>query len=453
VKGQSSEIVAALAGVTIYEAIGGAGALSQAEILRPDKPIGFVHPLVGEAVYADLPPLGRAVQHERAAALLVAAGAPAEQVAAHLEKVEGRGDPAAVDILMNAARAAMHKGVAESAVSLLGRALSEPPSPAQRAEVLLELGRAEALTSGPAAAEHLTEAYGMLDEPVARATTAQVLARVLLFTGYPADGAAIARAAAADVPSDLPDLRLALEAFEYLAVLFGADATDTMRSLAERRALPVGAGVGGKMLAAIAAQDWMYNGGPSESCVELALAALAGGELIAADNGLLATCAITTVMFADRPEVMDQWEVARADAYRRGSLFAISSLDLWLGCTLLWRGELADAVSSLRSALDGFQLWGYGRDQAQIYCDAFLSVALREQGDLPGARAALEYSDDTGGSDDGVRYWLNSHVELLLAEGNFDAALAAVEDYARRFGPLIRNPMDAPWRSHMARAL
>ena len=82
-------------------------------------------------------------------------------------------------------------------------------------------------------------------------------------------------------------------------------------------------GVGGKMLAAIAAQDWMYAGGPSVSCVQLALAALAGGDLIAADNGLLATCAITTLTFADRPEVMDAWEVARIDAYGRGSLFAI----------------------------------------------------------------------------------------------------------------------------------
>ena len=318
--------------------------------------------------------------------------------------------------------------------------------------MLLELGRAEALTRGPAAAEHLAAAYGMLEEPVARATTAQALARVLLFTGRPADGAAIARAAAAELPSDLQDLRLALEAFEHLAVLFGADAPEGMRSLAEHRTPPTGTGVGSKMLAAIAAQDWMYAGGPSESCVELALAALADGDLIAADNGLLPTCAITTLMFADRPEVMDAWDVARIDAYGRGSLFAISSFDLWFGCTMLWRGELADAASSLRSALDALQLWGYGRDQAQIYCDAFLSAALREQGDLAAARVALEHSDDTGGDDDGARYWLNSSIELLLAEGRFDIALSAAEEYGRRFGPLIRNPMDAPWRSHMARA-
>ena len=88
------------AGLTTDEVVRGASALVQAEILRPGEPIAFVHPLVGGAVYADLSPLGRATEHEPAAALLSARGAPAEQVAAHLEKVEGHGDAAAVDTLL-----------------------------------------------------------------------------------------------------------------------------------------------------------------------------------------------------------------------------------------------------------------------------------------------------------------------------------------------------------------
>ena len=320
-------------------------------------------------------------------------------------------------------------------------------------DVLLELGRAETLTDGPAAAEHLAEAYGMLDDPLARAATAQSLARVLLLTGHPDEGASIVRAAAAELPGELVDVRLALEAFESLAVLFGAADLGATQRLAEHRTPGRLGGVGAKMLAAIAAQDWMYKCGPSDACSELSLAALADGDLITADNGLLATCAITNLMFADRPEAIEGWELARADAYGRGSLFAISALDLWFGYTLLRRGELADAETSLRSALDGFQLWGYGRDQAQIYCDAFLCAVRRERGDLTGARVALEQSDDNGGQDDGCRYWLNSQIELLLAERRYDDVLDGVDDYVSRFGALIRNPMDAPWRSHKARAL
>jgi DNA-binding CsgD family transcriptional regulator len=451
--GADCATAAALAGLTTEAAAIAATALVQAEILQPDASAAFVHPLVGAAVYSDQPMLGRAAQHEQAATLLTAAGAPPEKIAAHLEMVPPRGEPGVVHTLQRAARAALQKGAAESAVGFLGRALAEPPPPEERAAVLLELGRAESLTSGPAAAEHLAEAYEMLDEPRARATTAEALARALLFTGRPAEGASLARAAAAELPRELDDLRLALEAFEFLAVLFGAGDPDATRRLAEHRVAPTTSGVGSKMLAAIAAQDWMYAGGPNDACAELSLAALAGGDLIAADNGFLATCAITNLVFADRPEAMDAWEVARADAHDRGSLFAISSLDLWFGFTLFRRGELADAETSLRSALDKFKLWGYGRDQAQIYCDAFLSAVLRERGDLASARAALEQSDDPGAQDDGARYWLNSQVELLLAERRFDKALHAVDEYAWRFGSLIRNPMDAPWRSHKGVAL
>lgn len=445
--------VAALAGLTTEEAALAATALVRAEILQPDASIAFVHPLVGAAVYGDLPPLGRGVQHERAAALLMAAGAPAEQVAAHLKMAPAQGDPAVVEVLQHAAQAALRKGAAESAVGFLSRALAEPPRSERRATVLHELGRAELLTSGPAAAEHLAEAHRLSDDRSDRVAIAHTLARALLFTGHPDEGAAIARRAAAELPADLADERLALEAFELLAVLFGAGSPDDLGRLAQHRTLPATAGVGAKMVAAIAAQDWMYNGGSSDACSELSLAALAGGDLIAADNGLLATCAITNLVLADRPEAMDAWEQARVDAHDRGSLFASSSLDLWFGYTLLRRGDLADAEASLRSARDQSNSWGYGAEQAQIYSDAFLSIVRQERGDLTGARAALEQSRDPKGNDDGARYWVNSHVELLLAEGRFAEALDEVEVYAARFGSLVSNPMDAPWRSHRAVAL
>ena len=192
-------------------------------------------------------------------------------------------------------RAARRKGAADSAVAYLARALAEPPPAERRPDVLLELGFAEALTSGPAAAEHLREANEALSDPRARALAAQVLGRTLLFTGFPEEGAAVARRAAAQLPAELDDLRKALEAFELLSILFGAGDPQELRRLERHRAPPVDGGVGAKMLAALAAQDWMYECGPAEACAELSLAALAGGDLIAADNGLLATCTPTWI--------------------------------------------------------------------------------------------------------------------------------------------------------------
>jgi DNA-binding CsgD family transcriptional regulator len=451
--GADLSAVATLAELDEARAGSAVAALARAEIVRAEPPLAFVHPVVGAAIRQDIPPGERELQHGRAARLLADAGAPVDQVAVHLRFAPAHAKRWVVETLMSAAHAARRKGAADSAVAYLARALAEPPLPERRPDVLLELGLAEALTSGPAAAEHLRDAYQALSDPQARGMAAQVLGRALLFTGFPEEGAAVVRRAAAELPSELEDLRKALEAFELFSVLFGAGDPEELRELERYRALPAGTGVGEKMLAAIAAQDWMYACGPADACAELSLASLAGGDLIAADNGLLPTCAITTLVFADREEALYWWGVARKDAYGRGSLFAISSLSLWWGFTQYRRGELAEAEDSLRTALGEFELWGYGEQQAQIYCDAFLAAVRRERGELDYARQALERSLDPGGADDGARYWLNSQIELLIAERRFEEALAAADDYAGRFDQMVPNPMDAPWRSHKALAL
>jgi DNA-binding CsgD family transcriptional regulator len=451
--GAGLSVVAALAGLDQARAGSAVAALARAEILRRESPLGFVHPVVGAAIRRDVPIGERELQHGRAARLLTVAGAPVEEVAAHLQTAPARAEAWVVEALRSAAAAARRKGAADSAVAYLVRALAEPPPPEVRAELLLELGLAEALTNGPAAAEHLRAAYAALRDPHARGVAAEMLGRALLLTGFPEEGAEVARRAAAELPSGFEDLRNALAAFELLCVLFGAGDRQRLRELERHRTLPVGPGVGGKMLAAIAAQAWVYACAPSDACSELSLAALAGGELIAADNGLLPTCAITNLVFADREEAVEWWEAARTDAHRRGSLFAISSLSLWWGFAQYRRGELGEAEESLRTALGEFELWGHGEQQAPIYCDAFLAAVLRERGDLDGARRALERSRDPGGEHDGARSWVNSQIELLIAERRFEEALAAADDYAGRFDQIVPNPMDAPWRSHKALAL
>ena len=152
-------------------------------------------------------------------------------------------------------------------------------------QVLLELGRAEALTNGPAARRHLREAYDALTDPLARGRRGRVLARALIFTGAPGRRQ---RSPAAPRRSSRPssdDLRRALEAFELIAVLFGAREPEAClagsSTYAAHAATDPGAGCSRRRRALRLG----VRRRPGRRGVELALHALAGGELIAADNG------------------------------------------------------------------------------------------------------------------------------------------------------------------------
>ncbi len=95
VLGESSGLptVAALTGLDEATVARAAGELARADILRAETPLGYVHPLVRDVVYLDVPAGERELQHGRAAEVLAAADAPAEEVAAQLLHAPRRGDP------------------------------------------------------------------------------------------------------------------------------------------------------------------------------------------------------------------------------------------------------------------------------------------------------------------------------------------------------------------------
>src|SRR4029079_8797188 len=107
---------------------------------------------------------------------------------------------------------------------------------------------------------------------------------------------------------------------------------EQLRRLEPHRVGPLDAGVGAKMLAALASLDWAYCGdGPSDECAALALRARAGGELVAADNGFLAVGPVVVLTLADREEAVTAWDESLAQAHLHGSLYEISTVHLWRG--------------------------------------------------------------------------------------------------------------------------
>jgi DNA-binding CsgD family transcriptional regulator len=443
--------VAALAGTGEAEVAEATRALARAQLLRPEPPLGYVHPLVRDAVYYDLSPAERELRHQQAARLLADAEAPAEQLASHVLETAPRGDEWAAKVLHRAGRAAMGRGAPDVAATLLRRALDEPPPPDRRGSILFELGGAEVLTSGPDAVEHLRAAYDAVEDPVVRAITAGLLGRVLMFTGAPAEAGEVARRAAAEVPPDLEDLRRALEAFALIVAYFGADEPVDFDRLESYRDGVDGDGPGARMLEAASALEWTYSAGPLERCVALALRSLRDNQLLFADAGLMFVATLIVLTLADREEAIEAAEAALAEAHRHGSLFTAAGIHMWHGFTLYRRGELGPAETQIRTAMEEFQLWGFA-EQAEVYASGFLAGVLLERGDLAGARAALEGAEDPGDSSDGARFWLNTRMELLVAEGRAEEAIEAADEFARRFGHYA-NPAQARWRSSKAQAL
>jgi DNA-binding CsgD family transcriptional regulator len=158
--------------------------LRAADVFAPGSLLEFAHPIVQAAIYEAIPPSERGLAHERAARLLERDGADAERLALHLLRSEPGSRPHVVALLRAAATAASGRGAADTAADYLRRALDEPPDPAARPAVLLDLGLALAEGRRPAAPEVLREAVELSAGAREHATAALLSARALSLWGH-----------------------------------------------------------------------------------------------------------------------------------------------------------------------------------------------------------------------------------------------------------------------------
>src|SRR6516165_6481175 len=91
--GAHLELVAGLAALDGEGAARAAAVLLRADLLRSEDPVEFIHPVIRTATYEQIGGDERRRAHRRAGELLAAAGAPAEQAAAHFSATLPAGDP------------------------------------------------------------------------------------------------------------------------------------------------------------------------------------------------------------------------------------------------------------------------------------------------------------------------------------------------------------------------
>lgn len=198
--GADGRHAAALAGIERRALAPAAALLARVDLLRPDPPLRFVHPLVRNAVYEASPPHERAQQHAEAAAVLAAAGAPVEQVGAQLLHAPPESVAQAVAPLRAAAREAASRGAPGSTASYLRRALEEATRDAERAELLLELAAAESSLGAPTVIERLREAARLIEDPERRASAELDLGRALYWAGQEEQGVQVLERALQERP-------------------------------------------------------------------------------------------------------------------------------------------------------------------------------------------------------------------------------------------------------------
>ena len=210
---------ARLAGLEELEAADAADLLATAGILEPGRPLTFVHPLVRDGIYSELPTAERAEGHRRAAELFAGQPGADARVAEHLLVSEISGDHWAVEQLVAAARAARKQGAPDSEAVFLRRALAEPPPPGDRSALLLDLGMAEASAGLAGWPEHLQQAVDTAPGAEAAAEAAMVLAHALSRAHrYPEAVEVLDRASSA-LDSCADELALQLDAAAVLPAL------------------------------------------------------------------------------------------------------------------------------------------------------------------------------------------------------------------------------------------
>ncbi len=417
--------------------------------------LDFVHPVVREAVYDQIPPLQRQRLHARAAALMQARGAESERVGRHVLRLPAASDPAHVAVLRAAARDAAARGAADAAIGYLRRALDEPPRADERGVVLHELGLAEAADRRRDAFEaHLRAATTLTEDPVARSRIALDLGRALASCGEFRGSVEIFHEELCGIADRDDKLSVALEA-EMLAMAFHEfTCTELVAPYWERRFAQFDAGV--KLAATTLAPLVVAISAsrpPATAAIAVARRALETGRLDAPNsvvigaigNGLIYAGALSLAATVYRDSI--------TAATRHGNRLAVAWQSTMCAKASLRLGDIRRAEAEARLALRVFE---EGSGQPGVaWCVAHLLDALLARGAVDEAAELVdrELVPASAAPTLPVALLHTSLAHFHLARGQPVVALREARAAGRLISATITNPYCCDWRSAAALAL
>jgi DNA-binding CsgD family transcriptional regulator len=381
---------------------------------------------------------------------LAQAGRPTEEVASHVLMCPPADDENAVRILREAAARAMADGAAGLAAQYLARALEE--APAQRAELLFELGTAQQLVNGNRAAEHLREALALEKDPAMRARIALGLGRALYFSGDMLDAKEVFELAL-DEPSPLTrSLETGLVVIGLFEPPLVALAREQLSHFDPDGPLD---DVDARILAAYGAYDLARSGGSRELAVARARRALAD-RTVFTEESQGAWAALAGVLWS--AGLFDEAQAVAESVTREGedtgSAFLASSGLVMQGRVALQRGDLADAEAYITS---GIELGvGHGFDTVIAWGAASHVQVLVERGDPTAALQVLARFRLDGPLPDTAHLWdaRLARGRALVESGQLHEGIEVLRAVGRDFDAIgAVNPDYAGWRAYLVPAL
>ena len=368
VLGAAAELryVAAFVDISVEQAAEAVDVLVQVGILGYGRRLDFAHPILREAVYADLAPAARSFGHKRAAALLRERRAAPELVAAQLVASDPDRDPKVVTWLVEIADEMFARGSPASVIPYLERALVEPPGPEALPEVLYSLGYALHLVEPPTArvCELLRAALQHTTDTRRRAEIMHVLARALAVEGHKDASFRVWDEAIEEVGEVDPEFAFELEVERIGSGIMWPEYCEESEARLQRLRRPLeGRNTADCTVLGALAILAIWRGEPASTAAELADRALRSGALIGSlgsvgsmggvRHGFTAYLqALFAILYADRFEEAAQYAARGTEVARRHvSLVEFVTVAAIRSIIALRTGAVLEAETQARAAV------------------------------------------------------------------------------------------------------
>jgi len=437
---------AAVAGIPVSAAAPAADALVEVNVLAPDSPLAFVHPIMRSAVYEQLGRFGRRAGHARAADILRARGAGVEEIAAHVLAGEPSGNPVTVEVLEAAAADAERSGAVFAAARYLSRAMDEPPPQDARVRLGHRLGKLQGQAGMPAAVATLRTALEHAPE-ADRVQIAIDLATVLDISGQGDDAVRTlleARDAAAVDREQHLMVNALLAHFAWSSASYGTLYVEVADGLPAD--LP-GTTPGERLALALVGARMFDRCEPHEATGAVLRRSLGadGSPLVTWNVELSDTLGLlidSGMLDAAADVCRRRQDLARTSGRESDYLASLGGLAL-----IEWtRGDLLGCEASLRLGLES--PGGHPADRGMLF--ALLARISTAKGAFDEAESQLEAADADGDSSLTVRRW----GELAMARGRTVDAVALFEEAHRyHVTRATLNPAENLWITDFAEAL